>query len=336
MIDLQAVYIRDFVRLRDVALASMLRVFASTVSMKENFADVTEARIGGVVTPFFRMPTGDLMLAFPDGVVSDAALLPGSTPANVEVRLTAQRAGVESFSRRVVGDDFTTTVEMDVAPAPDPDWVHLVDPTNMSVESSMLRVSGKDFRKAVAVRIDGVSVPFAVLNQTSLVCTIPADAESIQEISVVASSTKVTGTSYFTYMLGADPREVSGLQKMTGQFIKGLFTTPGSNTFDKEFGAGMQKWAGRRNEQGSSSQAAQAVMQIQRLASQMTVGQLQANLPPEEVLLVAEVTDVAISTVDPTVLEVGLILRNLAGQIASIDMLVGGIAAVAQKAAAGA
>lgn len=336
MIDLQAVYIRDYVRLRDVSVVSMLRVFATTLDMREKFLGVTEARIGEKTTPFFRLPSGDLMLAMPDGLVSTSAVVLGDGIPALPVWLVSQRSGVESFGRRVVGEDFSTTVEMSVGAAPNPDWIYQALPSNMEVDSSMLRVTGQDFRKAVVVRIDGVSVPFTILNQTSLLCALPPGAQSVQEIDVVASSAKITGTSYFAFMLGNHPATVTGMQKLTSQFIKGLLTTPGAGTFDKLFGGGMQRWSGQKIEQGVGTQAARAVMQIQQLAAQMTQGQLATNLPPDEVLLGVDVTDISASPSDPTVLSVSVVLKNLAGQLSTIDMLVGGIAAVAQKAAAGA
>jgi hypothetical protein len=336
MIDLQAVYIRDFIKLRDVSVVAMLRITAPSSAVQENFSTVTEARVGEKVTPFFRMPSGDLMLAIPDGVVSEAVMAGGLFSADVAVWLVAQRPGVESFRRRVVGDDFTTTVETSIGAPPTPDWLYQVPVDAMSVDTSMLRIMGQDFRKAVVVRVDGISVPFTVLNQTNLLCALPSNAQSIQEIDVVASSAKITGTSYFAFLLGDNPSTVSGVPKLVGQFIKGLLTTPGSSTFDKTFGAGMQKWAGQNTEHGGGTQAARAVMRIQQLAAQMTQGQLAANLPPEEVLLGVEVTDVSTSPSDPTIVNVSIVIKNLAGQLAAIDMLVGGVASVAQKAAAGA
>lgn len=337
MMDLQAVYIRDRVRLRDVSVVSMLRIRADTADARGHFGSVTEARIAGQAVPFFREPGGDLLLSFPTGVLADSLLHGNPTYANLPVWLYAI-PGASAHdallpTKRIVGEDFTTTLvlQQEAAQKP-PDWQYLVPPVQMVVDESMLRITGQDFRKAVLVRVNGLSTPFTILSQTTLLCGLPGKTNTITDVEVVASVARITGTSYFAYLLGQNPTSVSGMDKLLGQFIKALLTTPGSDTFHKDFGGGMQKWVGQSTDQSGNAMASRAVMQIEMVAAKMTAGQFAANLPPDEVLLMVEIHGITVSPADPTSLEISLSLRSLSSELASVNMLVGGALALAQQA----
>lgn len=332
MMDLQAVYIRDLVRLRDVSTVPVLRVIPPTKDLRERYLTVTEVLVDQNPAPFFRSPNGDLLVTFPEGVAAESILAGGV----VSLWLYSRPTGKEQFLRRVVGEDFTTEIETSVLPGVGDTWSYQPLAQDLKVDNQMLRVTGQDFRKAVTTLVNGLSVPFTVLGRTTLICSLPPKVSQVETIEVVASAANITGTSYFSFLLGKDPSTSTGVEKLMGQFIKGLLTSPGSGSFDKEYGAGLNKWIGSIPLKNNNALAAQVALKIQQLALQMTAGQLQAKLPPDEVLLSAQLLSVGISEDDPSTIEVSLSLRTLSEQELAINLLVGGVEAQAQKALAGA
>lgn len=309
MIDLQVVYIRDYIRLQNVDLISMLRLPASTTELKERIPTITEARISGVAVPFFRDPSGDLLLAFPAGVTGGSVVQGDASFGSISVWLYAIPTG-----------------EL-------PDWSYLVPPEALRVDSGMLHVSGQDFRKAVTVLVNGQSVSFTILNQTSLLCAVPPGVDSLTSIEVIASVARVTGTSFFSYLMGQHPTTTTGPDKLLGQFIKALLTTPGTDMLDTKFGGGMQKWAGSRVAQANGGLESQIAIRIQTVAAQMTAGQIAAGLPPDETLAGVDILSIALDPVDQTSVNVSISLQTLSAKTVAVTMMLGGVESLANQAA---
>lgn len=320
MLDIQAVYIHDFVPLQDLELVGVLRIAAGTPARAAELANTTEVSINdGTPSRFFTGPGGDLFVSIPPNVFvsrSTALVMTSNIEGHVDLSVRLTRL-VKNTDGAVVD----TVVE-------------LLGPNDVTVTSSTLRLYGTDFSSAVKVLVNGIPVGFTVLDKGTLLCGLPPNVSGIRTVEVIASVNKITGTSGFSFMLGADMSTTKGMDKLVGQFIKGLMTSKGSDSFRPDFGGDMQKWAGSFSRENGL--AAKAIIQVIGLAGQLTAGQVAAGLPYDETLAYAEVTNFTTSMADPSVAEISLRLHNLAGEISSINLLVGAAGQTAQQMSSGA
>lgn len=313
MIDLQAVYIRDFIRLQYVEPLVLIRVLARTPSRAALLKNTESVSIGGSPASFFTVPNGDVLVHVPGDVYVGAGIVysinsPG-LPMDVVVKAKDP----------VSGETLTETIQ----------------PADILLDDQNLQVQGQDFTNAVQVLINKQSAGFVVLNKNYLVCTIPDGIDALDSLEVIASSARITGTSFFSYFLGEPIQTVSGIDKLTGQFIKLLLTTTGTDTFNPDIGGDLQKWSGSTTDEQGNQAFARLLTKVLTVGAKMTAGQVLSNLPPEETLASVEVLDIRFSPSDPTEIELAIRLNTLAGQIAAVNVLVGKVASAVQQASAG-
>jgi hypothetical protein len=310
MLDFQVVYVRDRIRLTGAEPLSMLKIVSRTPKRAEELSSVTSVTIDGLDSKFFRMPGGSLMTSVPNGVyLTTTALFALDRPGvPLEVRILRELSATNKVAETI-------------------------DPLDLRIDTDTMRVTGDDFRNAVEVLVNSTSVGFVVVDPTTLLCQIPKDTDVVETVEVLSSTSKVTGTSSFTYMIGANPASVGGIEKLTHQFIKLLWTTRGSDTFNKDLGGNLQKFVGSTTDVSGSEGLIRVVTDVQRTAALMTAGQVQRNLPQDEVLAQAEVLNFQVSPSDPTSFELELRLRTLSGLSAVISTVVGNPQAASQKLA---
>lgn len=314
MLDFQVVYVRDQVRLKNAEALSMLKVLARTPRRAEELASVTSISVDGVTGQFFRMMDGSLMVAIPVGVyLTTSALFALDRPG---VPLTVKVT-------RELGESAGSSL-----PA-----VETVDPQDMQIDTNTLRITGEDFRNAAETRVNGASVGFVVVSPTTLMCQIPRGVDRVETVEVLATTSKVTGASSFAYMLGADPAAVGGTEKLTQQFLKLMWTTRGSDTFNREAGGNLQKFVGSTTDVSGSEGLIRVVTDVQRTAALMTAAQIRRNLPQDEILAQAQVLNFRVSPEDPSSFELELRLSTLSGLSTVIGAVIGNPAAASQKLA---
>lgn len=312
MIDIQAVYIRDFVPLSNVTAVALIRILARTPERAAQLRQVTSVLVGGADAGFFVTAGGDLLVNAPgDLLVASSGIFSINTPG-IPTSIKLTRVGADGVGVQ-----------------------EIVDGADVRLDTNCLRVQGRDFSNAVQVILNRQPVEFVVLSRHYLVCSYPPDLTVVDTLEVVASTSRVTGTSFFSYFLGEPVRTVAGIDKLLGHFIKLLLTTRGSDTFNPDLGGDLQRWSGSTTDQGGSAAFAQILSKVISLGASMTAGQLRARLPPEETLAFVEVVDIQFSPADPTEIELAIRLRNLAGQTAAASVLVGQVASAIQRASAG-
>lgn len=313
MIDIQSVYIRDFIRLQYVEPLVLIRVLSRTAVRAELFRRTQSVRVGGSDASFFSVPSGDLLINVPSDVYVNSGLVYSLSSPGLPVPVVVRSEDP------ITGELVTETISN----------------ADIQLDDTNLRVQGQDFSAAVQVLINRQPTGFVVLSKNYLVCSVPAGIDSIETLEVVASSNRITGTSFFSYFLGSPVQTVSGVDKLTGQFIKLLLTTTGTDTFNPEIGGDLQKWSGSTTDEQGNQAFARLLTKVLSLGARMTAGQVLANLPPEETLAFVEVLDIRFSPVDPTEIELAVRLTTLAGQVAAVNILVGKVAGAIQQASAG-
>lgn len=312
MLDFQVVYVRDNVKLQGADQLPMLKIVATTPKRGQELSTVKAVTVDGLDTKFFSAPDGSIFLTVPANVYLGTTALMAKNRPGVPITVKVRRS--------VKNADGTLS-----------DLSEPIDPQELQIATDILRVTGDNFNNAVEVLINNTSVKFVVVDPTSLLCQLPKGILTVETVEVLSSTNKLTGASTFAYMLGATPSAVGGIEKLVHQFIKLLWTTQGSDTFNKNIGGNLQKFAGSRTDQSGADGLIRVVTDIQRTASLMTAGQLSSKLPQDETLAVAELTGLRVSPDDPTSLEIDLKLQTLSGLTAFVNLVAGNSVKSAQS-----
>lgn len=160
-----------------------------------------------------------------------------------------------------------------------------------------LQLDGPDFRSAVEVFINDEESPsFVVASKTRILAQVP-DSQTksvIRSVSVLSNEFTATIRSTIRFLIGDEPKAVTGLRAMMQQFLKILFTTPGTDAFAKKVGGAGLKNIGKNFDPGStSSLTSDFAIAVRRAEQQMRALQSrQSRLPDDEKLLSAELLHV--------------------------------------------
>lgn len=188
-----------------------------------------------------------------------------------------------------------------------------------------LDIAGDDFSAVDEVLInDIVSPSIIVLSQTRLIAQIPTEVliQPISSVRVTSRRLFMTERSYIKFQIGRTPSKVSGILRLCQLFLKILFTTPGTDIFSPQTGAGVLQNVGRtfgRDEGGaivSDFIISVAATQKQIIASQGR----DPSIPRDERLLAAKVTKAGYSKSD-TALVISVELTSQAGRSATANVM---------------
>lgn len=299
MLDLQAVYIRDVAVVRGIDFITMISV------SDESTDALSGASVNGRPAKYFKSSSDKVFIAIPDGLLFENV---------TEVRLVRSITEAD-------GSLFSAG--------------EIIDPKKVRRETALLEVKGDDFSKAVEVHINNKKMDFVIISQTTLVTRIPENDKSLDSLQVVSSSKTITRESFFSFLIGENPRAVEGISKLLFQFIKVLMTTQGSDVFNPEVGGNLQSWVGEKFSM-SNPQAlvAKATLAIQQASSRMASGQVGLSIPDDEKLSHVLVLSANVNPLDPTGVDVSIKLVNYSQQTAIFGTVLGTMDDIAQQALA--
>lgn len=112
-------------------------------------------------------------------------------------------------------------------------------------EPKTVEVIGEDFRAVDEVLINGTQSPSVmVVTKNTLRAQVPDlwKGNDILSVNVVSRRITLSPRSLVKFKIGRRPGKVSGIMRLMQLFLKVLFTTPGTDIFNKQLGA-----AGLRN-----------------------------------------------------------------------------------------
>lgn len=112
-------------------------------------------------------------------------------------------------------------------------------------EPKTVEVLGEDFRAVDEVLINGTQSPkVMVVAKNKLTAEVPDlwKSSDILSVNVVSRHITLSPRSLVKFKIGRRPGKVSGIMRLMQLFLKILFTTPGTDIFNKHLGA-----AGLRN-----------------------------------------------------------------------------------------
>jgi hypothetical protein len=158
---------------------------------------------------------------------------------------------------------------------------------------NILRVFGENFHKAAEVRINGITTTFLVENDNMMLVDIPKGVDevgNVGDIDILATElTEMSGTNRLEFALTRGPRTSSGLSKLVQQFLKVLFTTPGTNIYYPNQGGGALQLLGNTTDATGESLLVAFSEAIQRTSDQIISEQGSTDIPTDEKLLEASV-----------------------------------------------
>jgi len=334
MFDVQAVYIRDIAQVRGVRFISMLRVEAappaSNITSSSDITNatvttVTKVTINGYSAKFMLRGLTTLLVALPSslepiGRNSDGGRLPVEAITNITVyRATTDSDGNSIEIPEVLSDLGGSGGGIDQK-AP-------VGSRRVTVDGGVLNINGDDFDKTVAVRVNRQNQEFTIMSPSTLLCTFPEKAISIDDVEVITTSNRINRSSAFAYLFTENVGVVSGEFKLVQQFVKILLTTVGSDIFEQNLGGNLQKWVGQNSPMNNpQALVAKTVLNIVGVAAKFAARQSGANVPAEERLSDVTVLNVGFDRSTPDVMDLTLRLNTFARRQATVSLLIGSAA----------
>jgi len=149
----------------------------------------------------------------------------------------------------------------------------------------VLDITGRDFVNVTDVLINGVASPeFIVMSPTRITAQIPTSqlTRQIRTLKVLLTSVSQTGASVLSFEVRGGRSETSGITYIVQTFLMLLLSTPGSDIFNQNLGAGLLDLVRGAVQRGSFR--AQVSQAISRALTQMLGLQAGSNLPAEDKL----------------------------------------------------
>lgn len=160
-----------------------------------------------------------------------------------------------------------------------------------------LLIKGQGFENIESVMIGGVPSPeFVAYSRNEILAQVPdlMIDQPISEVTVYAAALRPTKRSLLEFTVGVRPKKVRGILRLLQNYVRVLLRSPGTNAFRKNSGGGLRR---RIGENMSQSASADVIAAVSRTTSYFLAVQARnANLPPSERLMSAEVEGVAADT----------------------------------------
>lgn len=189
---------------------------------------------------------------------------------------------------------------------------------------STLDILGDDFTSLSQVRInDLVSPDVVIVSASRILAQVPDGLQGATVTSVVATSTQLalTAKSLLQFQLGTVTQKVSGILRLLQRFLKILFTTPGTDIFNRTLGGGALGIVGNTFSQDQStfivSSLVIAVNTTQRQL--LSLDSRNTNSPRSERLLAARVLQANYNRPEAS-LDVAIEVTSQAGRSATANL----------------
>ena len=188
----------------------------------------------------------------------------------------------------------------------------------------IIDVVGADFSSVDEVLINRVESPdVVVLSKTRLVAQVPDSLLDQQLLSVIILSRRLTmsSRSVLRFRIGNTPGKVSGVLRLVQKFLKILFSTPGSDIFNRQMGGGALRSVGQTfGVEDGGDILNNMVVAIDTTSRQVLALQSRnPSLPREERLLSAKILRAGFNK-EEGALDIAVEITNQAGQAAMANL----------------
>lgn len=188
----------------------------------------------------------------------------------------------------------------------------------------LLKIEGVDFRSAVEVFVNDYPVDVFIKESRGIIIAEAPDALGSDPVtSVLVLNASLTATERSIVRFRLVPAEVSGIVRLLQLFIKLLLTTPGTDLYSPDKGAGLQNMVAMAVSGARTNEAtAQFTFMVNRVRDQITAMQAQATgIPADERLATAKVVSVDFDKTTST-LRGRIFLATVAGEQALANLAV--------------
>lgn len=185
-------------------------------------------------------------------------------------------------------------------------------------------VVGADFRSVDEVLLNKIaSTDVVVLSKTRLVAQVPDSLLDQRILSVTVLSRRLTlsAKSLLRFRIGKTPGKVSGVLRLVQRFLKILFTTPGTDIFNRQMGGGALRSIGQTFgiDEGNNI-ISNLVIAIDTTSRQIVAMQSRnPSLPREERLLSAKILRAGFNKEEGAI-DVAVEITNQAGAAATANL----------------
>jgi hypothetical protein len=314
MRDLQVVQVRDVAVLKGIGFGAMLRIEDVKIS------SISSVLVNGVESQFFVSDSPlDPLVELAGGGFLGVLYVYLSPDYNLQSVYS-----IRIFRREVIADGTETLKSEDVELGGEVlDLSAPAGSRKVTIDSGMLSLRGEGFRKATSVMVNKTPQKFIIVSDSKILSAMPDDAGAIDSVDVIVDAEGITRTSFFEYILGSEPKTVSGPFKLVQQFIKLLMTTKGTNLWDLGEGGDFQRWVGQTIPMNAPQVLiAKTTLQVMAAATYLQLGQSGTNIPADERLSDVTILNMGLDPADPTVMELSLKLNTFSSRTAFFSLLV--------------
>lgn len=194
----------------------------------------------------------------------------------------------------------------------------------------VLRLRGTNFEKATNVILNGHQLQFSKTyekgsNNLALLAMVPEHlfTQKFTSIYVLVDSMNFSQSSIYEWEFGTTPKVMSSAGKCVTQFVKVLLTTPGSDVFEPECGAGLQQFPGTKVSDPTGLLAAITVKVVSAVGYIRSKNAKLSHIPNDEKLDNAEIISLNFDPGDPGSVQLVLNIRTLGAGNLPVQLMLG-------------
>lgn len=199
-----------------------------------------------------------------------------------------------------------------------------VEPLDSDVPS--LRVTGRNFRSASAVLINGIESPaFLPVSDGQLLAEIPSSivGDLVRSVAVLSNRITTTDRSVLSFRISGSSSKVRGILRLVQRYTLMMLTKPGSDLLNPELGGGLTNLVGQVVGGSQSSNVQSAVQQIvSKTASDIKRIQSESNALTESETLASATLATVVFDPSTTTLAIRVQLTAANGQEALANLFV--------------
>ncbi|MCA8938939.1 MAG: hypothetical protein KDB07_03990 [Planctomycetes bacterium] len=202
--------------------------------------------------------------------------------------------------------------------------VSRVEPLDSSIPS--LRISGRNFRAASAVLINGIESPaFLSVSNSQLLAEIPSSivGDLVRSVAVLSNRITSTDRSVLSFRISGSSSKVRGILRLVQRFVLMLLASPGSDILNPSVGGGLTNLVGKVITGSQRSNIQSAVQQIvSKTASDLKRIQAESDALTESETLASATLATVVFDPSTTTLAIRVSLVAANGQDALANLFV--------------
>ena len=157
---------------------------------------------------------------------------------------------------------------------------------------NFLVIEGDDYENVKYVILNGIATADIALQGGKLYIQMPQGLtfSEIKTIYPIIETRKVDKDCLLQLSLGINPKPIEGISRLIQLFVKVLFTSRGTNLYNKEIGGDLARTLSRGVDLGNYEKLLPEIVNaVNKTAKDIKARQASLKLPDEEILVEAKV-----------------------------------------------